>query len=180
MHAKGRIEARGRKHAEALNHAEAAGRHELHAHRAHQHHGESDRRADPIGAAAPVFCPGDDDHRQRQDGQQHHQRRDRHVHHILKRAGIAAVAQGKHPVADGGDPLHGGKQKHTGAQQPRLPPLKPDADGGHADHLAGIVKGAELVPERQRRGICRAEIADGLRPPIIARIGQRRKTTAAA
>ena len=110
MNAKGRIEARGRKHAEALHHAEIFGRDQLHAESAHQHHAEGDRRTNTVGAAGSALNACHNDHGQRYDGQQHHQRGDDHMHHILKRPGIAAVAQREHPIPDRRDPLHDGEQ----------------------------------------------------------------------
>ena len=76
------------------------------------------------------------------------------MHDILKGAGVAAVAQREHSVADCRDPLHDGEQINTGAQQADLLPLYADADDGGADDLAYIIKGAQLVPEPQGRGIC--------------------------
>ena len=54
-------------------------------------------------------CSDDDDH-QRYDGQQHHQSGDGHVHHVLKGARVAAVAQREHPIPDRRYPLHNGEQ----------------------------------------------------------------------
>ena len=65
--------------------------HELHADRADEHHAERDRRAHAVGPAAAVLHARSNDDTQRHDRQQHHQSRDDHVHHILKRPGIAAA-----------------------------------------------------------------------------------------
>ena len=97
------------------------------------------------------------------------------MHDVLKRARVAAVREREHPVADGGDPLHDGEQIDAHAQQARLFPLDADAHDRRADDLAGVVKGAEPVPQRQRRRVGGTQVADRLRHPVVARIGQRRE-----
>ena len=57
----------------------------------------------------------------------------------------------------------------------RSVPLAADADDRDADDFAYIVKRAELIPQRQRRRIGGAQIADRLRHPVVAGISQRRK-----
>lgn len=169
------VEACCGKHAETLHNAEICGRDELYPECTDEHHTECDPGADPIGAAASVLRSGGNDHAQRHDGQQHDRSGDDHMHDILKRARIAALREWKHPIADGGDPFHNGKQIDPCAQQPGFLPLDADADDGHANDLAHIVKRAELIPQRTGRCMDRAQVADGLHRSAVAGIGQRRK-----
>ncbi len=54
-------------------------------------------------------------------------------------------------------------------------PLNTNADDGRTYDLAHIVKGAELIPKRQRRRIGGAQVADRLCQWVIAGVSQRRK-----
>ena len=175
MDAQRSVKARCGKYAEPLHHAEISGGNDFHPQRADEHHAEGDCGADSVGAAGAAFRARGNHHAQRHDGQQHHRRRNDHMHHILERAGIAAIAEREHPVSDSGNPLHPREQIYARPQQPGSLPLYADADDGRADDLARIVKGAELVPQRQRRRVGRAQVAHRLRHPVVPRIGQRRE-----
>ena len=97
------------------------------------------------------------------------------MHHILKGTGIAAVTQREHPIPDRRDPLHDGEQINARTEQLGFLSLDADTDDGRANDLARIVKGAELIPQRQRRRIGGAQVADRLRQPVVTRISKWRK-----
>ena len=116
VNAQRRVKARRREYAEALHNAEIANRNDFHAQRADQHHAQRDSGADGVGANGCIPCARDDDQNQRNDRKKYHQRGNRHVHHILKFARVAAFAQREHPVADRRNPFHDGKQINARAQ----------------------------------------------------------------
>ena len=97
------------------------------------------------------------------------------MHLVLKGPGIAAVAQREHPEANRRNPFHRSENINAASQQACFPALYADADHHDAKDFADVIDAAQLVPEAQRRGVGRAQVADGLRHQVVSRIGQRRK-----
>lgn len=139
------IEARGRKHAEALDHAKVSGGDNFHAQRADKHHGKRNGGTYTVRVTILALDSGGNDNGQRYDGQQHHQNGDDHVHHILKRPGIAAVTQWEHPIPDRRDPLHDGEQINARTEQLGFLALDADTDDRDANNPSFCIKDFFMV-----------------------------------